>query len=188
MTKIDILNWLWMQCLYCLFLLIWVSLVSPFPSAGVSSNQVVVPEKVNAVLGKNITLGCRIEVGSNLSLTQISWERRLPSGPSTLAVFNPVYGISISQEYAKRISFVSPSIRDATITLEGVGFGDVGSYTCKVATFPLGNTQASITVNVLGKVDLCNFQLHYLNSFSTFKSHVSKATIGQHCWLRLGKA
>ncbi|XP_076002475.1 nectin-3-like protein isoform X2 [Genypterus blacodes] len=128
---------------------LFTSLLAVYGLTCVRGNQVVVPEKVNAVLGKNITLGCRIEVGSNLSLTQISWERRLPSGPSTLAVFNPVYGISISQEYARRISFVSPSIRDATITLEGVGFGDVGSYTCKVATFPLGNTQASITVNVL---------------------------------------
>uniref|UniRef100_A0A3B3UKM2 Nectin cell adhesion molecule 3 n=1 Tax=Poecilia latipinna TaxID=48699 RepID=A0A3B3UKM2_9TELE len=110
--------------------------------------QVVVPDKVNAVLGKNITLGCRILVEPNLSLTQISWERRLPSGTITLAVFNPEYGTSYGQEYGKRISFVSPSIRDATIIIEGVVFSDIGSYTCKVATFPLGNTQASTFVNV----------------------------------------
>ncbi|XP_030601310.1 nectin-3-like protein isoform X3 [Archocentrus centrarchus] len=118
-------------------------------ASGVSSNQIVVPEKVNAVLGKNITLGCRIEVGPNLSFTQSSWERRLPSGTITLAVFNPQFGTSYSSEYVKRISFVSPSIRDATITLEGVDFRDIGSYTCKVATFPLGNNQASTYVNVL---------------------------------------
>lgn len=128
-----------------------------FLSAGVSSNQVVVPEKVNAVLGKNITLGCRIEVGPSLSFTQSSWERRLPSGTITLAVFNPEFGTSYSSLYEKRISFVSPSIRDATITLEGVDFTDIGSYTCKVATFPLGNTQASTHVNVLGKVLLPHF-------------------------------
>lgn len=123
-----------------------------FLSAGVSSNQIVVPDKVNAVLGKNITLGCRIEVGPNLSFTQSSWERRLPSGAVTLAVFHPQFGTSYSPEYGKRVSFVSPSIRDATITLEGVDFRDIGSYTCKVATFPLGNNQASTYVNVLGKV------------------------------------
>lgn len=123
-----------------------------FLPPGVSSNQVVVQRNVNAVLGKNITLSCIIEVGSNLSLTQSSWERNLPSGTITLAVFNPVFGTSYSPDYGKRISFVSPSQRDATITLEGVGFADVGSYTCKVATFPLGNTQASTFVNVLGKV------------------------------------
>lgn len=136
----------------------WVSDSDRYPpsplSADVSSNQVVVPETVSAVLGKNITLGCRIEVGSNLSLTQSSWERRLPSGTITLAVFNPQFGISISQEYAKRVSFLSPSVHDATIVLQGVGFADIGSYTCKVATFPLGNTQASTTVNILGKVEL----------------------------------
>ncbi|XP_068441036.1 nectin-3-like protein isoform X1 [Clinocottus analis] len=116
-------------------------------ASGASSNQVIVPEKVNAVLGKNITLGCRIEVGSNL--TQSSWERHLPSGTITLAVFNPEFGTSFSSDYIKRISFVSPSVRDATITIEGAGFADIGSYTCKVVTFPLGNTQASTNVNVL---------------------------------------
>ncbi|XP_021438207.2 nectin-3-like protein [Oncorhynchus mykiss] len=115
----------------------------------VSSNAVLVPERVSAVLGKNITLGCRVEVGTNLSLTQSSWERRLPSGTITLAVFNPQFGISISPDYARRLSFMNPSVHDATIVLEGVGFQDIGSYTCKVATFPLGNTQASITVNIL---------------------------------------
>ncbi|XP_056297579.1 nectin-3-like protein isoform X2 [Pseudoliparis swirei] len=123
------------------------SLLTFYGFACVSSNQVIVPEKVNAVLGKNITLGCRIEVGSNL--TQSSWERRLPSGTITLAVFNPEFGTSFSPDYIKRISFVSPSVRDATITIEGAGFADVGSYTCKVVTFPLGNTQASTYVNVL---------------------------------------
>ena len=108
----------------------------------------IVPEKVNAVLGKNITLGCKIEVGSNL--TQSSWERHLRSGPITIAVYNPEFGISISKEYAGRVSFLSASVHDATIILEGVGFADIGSYTCKVSTFPLGNTQASTTVNVLG--------------------------------------
>ncbi|KAJ8392114.1 hypothetical protein AAFF_G00079200 [Aldrovandia affinis] len=120
-----------------------------FSMSGVGSNQVVVPEKVSAVLGKNITLGCRVEVGANLSLTQSSWERRLPSGTVTLAVYNPQFGISISADYKRRLSFRSPSERDATIVLEDVGFADIGAYTCKVATFPLGNTQASTTVSVL---------------------------------------
>lgn len=133
-----------------------VYLILCFLSAGVSSSQVDVPEKVNAVLGKNITLGCKIDVGSNLSLTQSSWERRLPSGTTTLAVFNPEYGTSYAKEYAKRISFVSPSIQDATITLKEIGFADSGDYICKVATFPLGNSQRSITVNVLGKVEHLN--------------------------------
>ncbi|XP_041949229.1 nectin-3-like protein isoform X3 [Alosa sapidissima] len=118
-------------------------------ASGVLCNQVLVPPRVSAVLGKNATLACRVEVDSNLSLTQSSWERRLPSGSVTLAVYNPRLGISVPPEYERRLSFHSPSPHDATIVLEDVSFADVGIYTCKVATFPLGNTQASTTVSVL---------------------------------------
>uniref|UniRef100_A0A673ADY4 Nectin cell adhesion molecule 3 n=1 Tax=Sphaeramia orbicularis TaxID=375764 RepID=A0A673ADY4_9TELE len=120
-----------------------------FSLAGVWSSQVVVPQRVSAVLGKNVTLECKVEVGTNLTLTQSSWERRLPSGSVTVAVYNPRFGISIPPEFGHRLYFRSPSSHDATIILENVGFADVGVYTCKVATFPLGNTQASTTVSVL---------------------------------------
>ncbi|XP_023260607.1 nectin-3 isoform X2 [Seriola lalandi dorsalis] len=116
---------------------------------GVWCSQVVVPQRVSAVLGKNVTLECRVEVGANLTLTQSSWERRLPSGSVTVAVYNPRFGISIPPEFGHRLYFRSPSSDDATIILENVGFADVGIYTCKVATFPLGNNQASTTVSVL---------------------------------------
>lgn len=130
---------MWLKSCFCVSL------------AGVWGSQVVVPQRVNAVLGKNVTLECRVEVGANLTLTQSSWERRLPSGSVTVAVYNPQFGISIPPEFIHRLYFRSPSSHDATIVLENVGFSDVGIYTCKVATFPLGNTQATTTVNVLGK-------------------------------------
>ncbi|KAK5887914.1 hypothetical protein CesoFtcFv8_016470 [Champsocephalus esox] len=116
---------------------------------GVWGSQVMVPKRVNAVLGKNVTLECKVEAGTNLTLTQSSWERHLPSGSITVAVYNPQYGISIPPEYIHRLFFRSPSSHDATIVVGNVGFSDVGKYTCKVATFPLGYTQASTTVNVL---------------------------------------
>ncbi|XP_037124908.1 nectin-3-like protein isoform X2 [Syngnathus acus] len=120
-----------------------------FHITGMLASQVVVPPSVSAVLGKNLTLECRVDVATNLTLTQSSWERRLPSGSVTVAVYNPSYGISISREFIHRLYFRSPSSHDATIVLENVGFADMGLYTCKVATFPLGNTQASTTVSVL---------------------------------------
>ncbi|XP_057676829.1 nectin-3-like protein isoform X2 [Corythoichthys intestinalis] len=116
---------------------------------GLLGSQVVVPSSVSAVLGKNLTLECRVDVATNLTLTQSSWERRLPSSSVTIAVYNPRYGISISPDFIHRLYFRSPSSHDATIVLENVGFADMGMYTCKVATFPLGNTQASTTVSVL---------------------------------------
>ncbi|XP_073673463.1 nectin-3-like protein [Garra rufa] len=113
------------------------------------ANKVVVPEQVTAVLGKNVTLTCRVEVSTNLSLTQSSWERRLPSGTVTLAVFNPQYGTSVADEYNKRVHFIKPSVHDVSIVLQGVGFADIGTYTCKVVTFQLGNMQASTTVDIM---------------------------------------
>ncbi|XP_028840485.1 nectin-3-like protein isoform X3 [Denticeps clupeoides] len=118
-------------------------------SAGVLGNRVLTPLKISAILGKNVTLGCRVEVASNFTLTQSAWERQMPSGSVTLAVYNPDYGTSIHPEYKHRLAFLSPSFHDATIVLEDVGYTDMGVYTCKVATFPLGNTQASTTVSVL---------------------------------------
>ncbi|KAF3841202.1 hypothetical protein F7725_007064 [Dissostichus mawsoni] len=125
---------------------------------GVWGSQVMVPKRVNAVLGKNVTLECKVEAGTNLTLTQSSWERHLPSGSITVAVYNPQYGISIPPEYIHRLFFRSPSSHDATIVVGNVGFSDVGKYTCKVATFPLGYTQASTTVNVLAQsLRVCRF-------------------------------
>ncbi|XP_053298090.1 nectin-3-like protein [Pleuronectes platessa] len=119
---------------------------------GLCCSQVVVPHRVSAVLGKNVTLECRVEMDlvteTNLTLTQSSWERRLPSGSVTLAVYSPKFGSSIP-ELSHRLHFRSPSFYDATIVLENVGFADVGIYTCKAATFPMGNFQASTTLNVL---------------------------------------
>ncbi|XP_018614346.2 nectin-3-like protein isoform X2 [Scleropages formosus] len=101
-----------------------------------------------------MTLSCLVEVGANLSLTQSSWERSLSTGTITLAVFNPEFGISISPEYRKRLSFHSPSPQNVTVVLQDVGFSDSGVYTCKVATFPLGNTQASTHVSIMVKPEV----------------------------------
>ncbi|XP_064208906.1 nectin-3-like protein [Anguilla rostrata] len=120
-----------------------------FSATGVLCSQVLVPPRVDAVLGKNITLGCTVQVESNLSLTQSSWERRRGAATVTVAVYNPQFGISVAPEYEGRLSFRSPSARDATVSLRDVRFSDSGVYICKVATFPLGNTQASATVSVM---------------------------------------
>ncbi|KAJ8275518.1 hypothetical protein COCON_G00072700 [Conger conger] len=120
-----------------------------FSATGVRSSQVLVPRRVDAVLGKDVTLGCRVQVESNLSLTQSSWERKLGGSTLTVAVFNPQFGISVAREFQQRLAFLSPSARDATISLRHVGLSDAGVYVCKVATFPLGNAQASLTLHVM---------------------------------------
>ncbi|KAJ8266728.1 hypothetical protein GJAV_G00134030 [Gymnothorax javanicus] len=124
-------------------------LIMFFGATAVLGSQVQVSKRVDAVLGKNVTLGCRVQVESNLSLTQSTWERKRGSATVTVAVYNPQFGISVAPEYEHRLSFRSPSTHDATITLQDVGFADSGVYICKVATFPLGNTQAATTLSVM---------------------------------------
>ncbi|XP_030633908.1 nectin-3-like protein [Chanos chanos] len=116
---------------------------------GLCSSEAQSPQTVSAVLGKNVTLTCKVNLEANLTLTQSSWERHLPSGAITVAVFNPEFGISIAEPYKHRAFFLNPSVHDASIVLQGVGFADIGLYTCKVSTFPLGNTQVSVTVDVM---------------------------------------
>lgn len=117
-------------------------------SAGVSTERVIVDPHITAILGKKIELMCVVHVQE--ALTQISWEKVHNGSTQTLAVFNPTYGISIPEEYRDKLSFKSPSVNDATLILEEVSFTDAGEYTCKVMSFPYGNTQAWTTVTVMG--------------------------------------
>uniref|UniRef100_A0A3Q2YBF3 Nectin cell adhesion molecule 3 n=1 Tax=Hippocampus comes TaxID=109280 RepID=A0A3Q2YBF3_HIPCM len=124
------------------------SVSPPFRMVRVDGNLVAAPAKVDAVLGKTITLGCHIQMMPNLTLIQTSWERQLPSGREVLAVYHVRHGTHISPEFAHRVSFVSTTDRDVSISMKGVDLADKGSYTCKVSTFPLGNDQASTDVYV----------------------------------------
>ncbi|TSZ12225.1 Dynein heavy chain domain-containing protein 1 [Bagarius yarrelli] len=90
---------------------------------GVCSNEIVVPEHVQVVLGKNATLNCKYTL----------------------------FGTSISEKYINRVHYLNlKSVEDASIMREEVGFADIGSYICKVVTFPLGNWQVSTVVDIMG--------------------------------------
>ncbi|XP_051782947.1 nectin-3-like isoform X1 [Erpetoichthys calabaricus] len=134
--NISSLNWVKAALLFFIYHL-----------AGAVSDRVIVDPHITAVLGKNITLICKVFVVE--ALTQISWEKVQNGSTQTLAVYNPSYGISIDEPYQQRMSFKSPSNRDATIILEDVRFTDTGEYICKVTTFPSGNSQSSTTVSVM---------------------------------------
>ncbi|XP_041128044.1 nectin-3-like isoform X1 [Polyodon spathula] len=122
-------------------------LIFMYNLSGVSTERVIVDPHITAILGKKIELMCVVHVQE--ALTQISWEKVHNGSTQTLAVFNPTYGISIPDEYQDKLSFKTPSENDATLVLEEVSFTDAGEYTCKVVTFPYGNTQASTTVTVM---------------------------------------
>uniref|UniRef100_A0A8C9G183 Ig-like domain-containing protein n=1 Tax=Pavo cristatus TaxID=9049 RepID=A0A8C9G183_PAVCR len=109
----------------------------------------VVDPHVTAVWGKKVALKCIIDV--NETITQVSWEKIHGKISETIAVHHPEYGISIQEKYQGRVSFKNYSLTDATIILKNVSFSDAGEYICKAVTFPLGNSQSSVTVTVFGK-------------------------------------
>ncbi|XP_015733651.1 nectin-3 isoform X2 [Coturnix japonica] len=107
----------------------------------------VVDPHVTAVWGKKVALKCIIDI--NETITQVSWEKIYGKISETIAVHHPEYGISIQEKYQGRVSFKNYSLTDATIILKNVSFSDAGEYICKAVTFPLGNSQSSVTVTVL---------------------------------------
>ncbi|XP_037123942.1 nectin-3-like protein [Syngnathus acus] len=125
------------------------TLLVVYGPAGVGGDLVLAPEKVDAVLGKRITLGCHIKLVPNITLIQSSWERQIASGREVLAVYHVDHGTYVHPEFAARVAFVSTTNRAVNISLSGVTLEDGGAYTCKVSTFPLGNGQATTQLNVL---------------------------------------
>lgn len=104
---------------------------------------------MKAVWGKNVTLKCIIDI--NETLTQITWQKIHGKTAQNIAVHHPDYGFSVQGEYEGRVLLKNTSLTDASIILSNVTFSDSGEYVCKAATFPLGNSQSSTIVAVLGK-------------------------------------
>uniref|UniRef100_A0A452HWE6 Ig-like domain-containing protein n=1 Tax=Gopherus agassizii TaxID=38772 RepID=A0A452HWE6_9SAUR len=106
-------------------------------------------EPVNVARGgMNVTLKCMIEISG--TIIQISWEKIHGKSKQTIAVLHPEEGFAPQGEYQGRVSLKNNSLTDATIILHNISFSDSGEYVCKAVTFPLGNTESSTTVTVLG--------------------------------------
>lgn len=103
---------------------------------------------MRAVWGKDVTLKCILD--TNETLTQLTWEKIYGKNAQTIAVHHPEYGFSVQGDYQGRVSLKNHLLTDASIILRNVTFSDSGEYVCKAVTFPLGNSQSSTTVAVLG--------------------------------------
>lgn len=128
-----------------------------FSHSGALAGPKVDP-RVRAVWGKSVTLKCIIDI--NETLTQITWEKMHGKTPQTIAVHHPDYGFSVQGEYQGRVFLKNASLTDASIILTNITFSDSGEYVCKAATFPLGSSQSSTTVTVLGMLIFYLFCRH----------------------------
>uniref|UniRef100_A0A3Q4BG49 Nectin cell adhesion molecule 3 n=1 Tax=Mola mola TaxID=94237 RepID=A0A3Q4BG49_MOLML len=117
--------------------------------AAVCGTPVVAPPRVNAVLGKNMTLECRTRASPNHILVECHWVRSLSSGTDTFATYSQEYGIFISSKYAKRMHFRLLTRNDASIIVQNVSFSDAGIYTCVLNMYQQGIFKVPVAVAVL---------------------------------------
>nr|XP_023659722.1 nectin-2-like [Paramormyrops kingsleyae] len=119
---------------------------------GAASQRVKVDREVQANPGETFQLRCKFEVVQGISLTQVSWVRESSAGRENIAVFHPSLGSNYPDSSLKgRVSFVSPSLENPSISVSDAKTSDSGTYTCEYATYPSGTDQASSAVFILAK-------------------------------------
>lgn len=122
----------------------------------VIAQNVKVESEVNGYEGEDVYLRC-VYAGSSSEtrITQVAWAKFSSDKKQNIAVYNPQYGFSFPvANYKDRISFkdVSPqSLNDATIVIKSLKNDDDGLYTCEFATYPNGNEEGNLQLNVLVK-------------------------------------
>ncbi|XP_072561622.1 hemicentin-2-like isoform X2 [Paramormyrops kingsleyae] len=119
---------------------------------GAAFQRVKVDREVQANPGETFQLRCKFEVVQGISLTQVSWVRESSAGRENIAVFHPSLGSNYPDSSLKgRVSFISPSLEDPSISLSDAKTSDSGTYTCEYAIYPSGTEQASSAVFILAK-------------------------------------
>ncbi|KAI3373698.1 hypothetical protein L3Q82_022284 [Scortum barcoo] len=101
---------------------------------GVQDVEVFHYEKVEAVVGQNVTLPCLLKKGTNFKIVNIEW-RRTKHENEKLAVYNPSYGHHL---FWPNITIQPEEDQGAYLHLHGVSKWDSGIYICDFTTFPNG--------------------------------------------------
>lgn len=114
---------------------------------------VQVPSKVTGFLGEAAALYCSLASKENMTITQITWMKRMLDRSHRVAVFHPKKGPSIVE--SERVMFLSARLdedpRNASLAISHLSAEDEGSYECQFATFPTGSKGSSVWLKVLGK-------------------------------------
>uniref|UniRef100_UPI00358E9CF7 nectin-3-like isoform X2 n=1 Tax=Myxine glutinosa TaxID=7769 RepID=UPI00358E9CF7 len=112
--------------------------------------------KVTTVAGSsNVRLSCIPP--PNVTITMINWKKDNwqgdPQERRNIAVFSPNFGLSFPNgPYKNRVNFSSRTVKDdASLILSRVKPGDEGVFICEVSTFPHGNFEGKVTLDVLVK-------------------------------------
>ncbi|XP_078060622.1 nectin-4-like [Mustelus asterias] len=115
---------------------------------GVSSSEVSLDPKIQAIRGRAVTLPCRF-LGEG-QVTQVTWDKMTDMGPEMVAIRSQDHGIRTHNFYGTRAHFqVTTSDPDASLVIEDVISTDGGHFRCTIATFPSGNFEKETLLTVL---------------------------------------
>ncbi|XP_072283998.1 nectin-4 [Pyxicephalus adspersus] len=126
-------------------------LILLFCCTGTSAGTVKIEKRVTAVLGIDVTLTCYYEALEREAVSQIEWSKKGLGGQSVqIAILSAEHGAHVYKEYEGRVKQKSPlQPEDGTIILKNAVQADEGTYQCKVTTFPSGNFEVDLLLNVL---------------------------------------
>ncbi|XP_018420738.1 PREDICTED: nectin-4 [Nanorana parkeri] len=118
---------------------------------GSSAGTVKTEKSVTAVLGLDVTLTCYYEAQEGEKVSQVVWSKKGPGGQSVqIAILNAEFGSFVYKEFEGRVTEKSPlQPEDGTIILKNAVQADEGTYQCQMNTFPAGNFEADLVLNVL---------------------------------------
>ncbi|XP_029304195.1 LOW QUALITY PROTEIN: T-cell surface protein tactile [Cottoperca gobio] len=111
-------------------LLLLVSIIQ-----GLQDVEVFHHEKLEAVVGQNVTLPCIIKGRNDLKITSIEW-RKNKHGNTKLAVHSTEYGFNLL--WPNVTMEVENTSMGSYLNLYGVSKWESGVYICDISSFPLG--------------------------------------------------
>ncbi|XP_055453088.1 poliovirus receptor-like [Psammomys obesus] len=115
---------------------------------------VQVASNVTGFLGETVALHCSLASKETMTITQITWMKRMPDGSRPpVAIFHPKKGPSIVEP--ERVMFLSARLdedpRNASLAISHLRAEDEGSYECQFATFPTGSKSSRVWLKVLAR-------------------------------------
>uniref|UniRef100_H3B234 Nectin cell adhesion molecule 2 n=1 Tax=Latimeria chalumnae TaxID=7897 RepID=H3B234_LATCH len=120
------------------------------------AQRVKVKPEVSGYEGQEVTMQCTFaDANQDTKLTQNSWAKMSADGEKeTVAVYNPQFGANYPlPSFQNRIKFrvQEKYPRDATLIISPLKIGDEGTYVCEFATYPHGNEEEEVKLDVLVK-------------------------------------
>lgn len=117
---------------------------------GLQDVEVFHYEKMEAVVGQNVTLPCTVKSSTDLKIGNTEWSKNKEEDENTkLAVYNPNFGLHLFWSNVT-IQIANMSM-GSYLHLYGVEKWDSGIYICEISTFPHGSIRRETELEIKGK-------------------------------------